>query len=467
MEDLAASEGHQGFALFHEMGMGKTCSACHFARIRYYRHGRVLRTLVLGPPIVVENWRREFLMHTSVGDLVVTLTGAGTKRVKRFDQALVKQREQIFVTNYEALLMPELYKRLQKWNPELIIADESHLCKNHSSKRSKLLQKLADKAAYKLLLTGTPITRSPMDIFSQFRILDGGETFGRNFNAFRNTYFYDENAGWSARETHFPKWVPDQKRLPELTRLMRLKSSIRRKEDCLSLPPLVRKQVFVELSGEQARLYKEMKKDFITFVRDKACVATLAITKALRLQQIVSGFVTVEGEEKREDIAIKENPRAVALRDLLSEITAHSKCLVWATFRDNYRTIRTVAEGLGLDFVEVHGGIPAKTKQEAVDRFNSDENCKVFIGNPGSGGIGINLVSASYSIFYSRNFSLEQDLQAEARNYRPGSERHAKITRIDLIAPGTIDEHIFKSLQAKQDISDKVLFSIADELEAE
>jgi SNF2 family DNA or RNA helicase len=86
----------------------------------------------------------------------------------------------------------------------------------------------------------------------------------------------------------------------------------------------------------------------------------------------------------------------------------------------------------------------------------------VLIGHPGSGGIGVNLTASSVSIFYSRGFSLEHDIQAEARNYRGGSERHDKITRIDLVAPGTIDEEVVRKLHAKQTISDVILKGMLD-----
>jgi SNF2 family DNA or RNA helicase len=81
----------------------------------------------------------------------------------------------------------------------------------------------------------------------------------------------------------------------------------------------------------------------------------------------------------------------------------------------------------------------------------------VLIGHPGSGGIGLNLIEASYMIYYSRSFSLEHDIQSEARCYRGGSERHQSITRIDLVTPGTIDELVMKSLATKQELSDKIL----------
>lgn len=464
LEAIQRASGKNEFAFFFEMGAGKTSTTINSLRYKYMKSDRVLRTLVLCPPIVIENWKREFKAHSKVGDKVVCLSGPGVKRAQ-----LIKKHGRvptIFVTNYEALLMKEVYPLLMDYAPECLVVDESHKCKDLSAKRTKAVVKLADQAKYRFILSGTPILNSPMDIFAQFRILDLGETFGKNFFVFRANYFVDKNAAMP-RDRYFPNWMVRPGALEEINKKISLKSMRILKSECLDLPPLVRETVYVELSSEQARLYKQMKQDFITYINDKACVAQLAITKALRLMQIISGFVVVEGGASgndRTEVKIKDNPRAAALKELLGEIIPHSKCLVWAVFKEDYATIRQVLADLSTNYVEVHGEITQKTKLENVDKFNTDPDCRVLLGHPGSGGIGINLVAASYSIFYSRTFSLEQDLQAEARNHRGGSEIHPKITRIDLVAQDTMDELILKRLASKIEISDKVLKDIATEL---
>ncbi len=450
------------------MGTGKTCAAIQILRQWYARNKRVLRTVVLGPPIVVQNWKREIEAFSKVGPYVHCLEGPGKKRaadVAALGAVNGRQSPAIFVTNYESLLMQAVYDELVAWQPEAIVFDESHKLKNPSAKRTKQAIRLADLAKYRLILTGTPILNTPMDIFAQFRVLDGGETFGKNYFVFRAQYFHDKNA-MMPKDKHFPNWQPRPGALDELNAKIKPASMVVKKADCLDLPPLVRQEIPVELSKTQATLYNAMKKDFIAYVNDKACVANLAITKALRLQQIVSGFVTLEGAdgEERTNVAIKDNPRAQALREVLADVAPYHKVLVWAVFRQNYAAIRDVCDELQLPYVEVHGDIPAKAKQEAVDRFNNDPAVRVFIGHPASSGIGINLVAASYAVFYSRGFSLEYDLQAEARNYRGGSEQHEKITRIDLIATGTIDELVSKKLASKQEISDKILLDLAAQL---
>lgn len=444
------------FALFMDMGVGKSGTTINILRHKFLYHKRILRTLILCPPIVLENWRSEFKKHSKIDSKkIVLLQGSGQKRLKTFLEH--KDEQVIFVANYESLLMGKLYEAFLQWAPEVLVFDESHKCKNHQAKRTKLATRLSDLAAYKYILSGTPILNSPMDIFSQFRILDGGASFEKNFFHFRAKYFYDKNAGFRQKQSYFPDWQIRPNFLEEINSKIFAKGMRVTKEECLDLPPLVRQEIAVEMSSDQAKLYESMKKDFVAYIGDVACVATMALTKALRLMQITSGYVKLE--DGRE--AHLPTPKAAALKELLEELTPNHKVLVWAVFRENYAQIREICTELNVGFVEVHGDISPSQKFRNVDSFNTDAHIRVFIGHPGSGGIGINLVSASYSIFYSRTFSLEQDLQAEARNHRGGSEIHEKVTRIDLVCKGTIDELVVKKLASKEEISEKVLREIS------
>ena len=126
-------------------------------------------------------------------------------------------------------------------------------------------------------------------------------------------------------------------------------------------------------------------------------------------------------------------------------------------FKENYKHIAKACNDLDLKYVEVTGETSSKDKVKAVDSFNTDANVRVYISNPQASGLGINLVSSSYSIYYNRNFSLEADIQSEARNYRAGSEIHEKITRVDILCKDSLDEVILTSLKEKSDISTKIL----------
>lgn len=456
------ARGKSGFALFFSMGTGKTATTINIVRELYKKEKRLLKTLILCPPIVVNNWKREFGIHSKIkAQDIVCLTGSGKKRL----EALLKiEGGNIVITNYEALLMKDVFLALKKWSPEILVCDEVHRLKNPSAKRTKLAKDLSDIARYKYILTGTPILNTPMDLFSQYRILDGGKTFGKNFYAFRATYFFDKNA-YMPRHIHFPNWEIKPNAIAEIKEKLEETSMAIKKEECLTLPPLVRKTIYVELGKEQRAAYESMKRDFIAYVGSEACAANLAITKALRMQQILSGHMPVGDGGDMKLIRFKENPRLEATKELIQEITAHSKLLIWGIFKEDFKQLGGLCAELKIGYVEIHGDISYNKKIEAVEKFDTDENIRVLFGHPASGGIGISLIRASYTLFYSRGFSFEQAEQATSRNHRSGSEIHSKITQIDLVAEGTIDELILKRLDQKQAIGESLLRDIAKELQ--
>lgn len=459
LEAINKAKDKNDYGLFFEMGTGKTATAINISRQKFAQHKQILKTLIVCPPIVIENWKREWGVWSKVpSERVITLRGSQTDRLKTF--AKTNSSANIYITNYEALLMKNLYEEFSKYKFELIIWDELHKLKDMKSKRTKAAIKLADDTVYRLGLTGTPVLNSPMDLFAQFRVLDKGRIFGKNFFVFRAKYFIDKNAGMPQGK-YFPDWRPRTSTFDEMNKLVYTSAMRVKKADCLDLPPLIKKTIFVEMTPEMRKHYLEMKKSFITYVNTKASVADLAITKALRLQQIVTGFMKMDDDTI---VRLKENPRKEALRELLKDLTPDHKVIVWAVFKENYKDIREVCDDEKIKYVEVHGDIGDKDKYANVDLFNTDDSVRVLLGHPGSGGIGINLVSSDVSIFYSRNFSLEQDLQAEARNYRGGSERHAKVTRIDLVTPETIDEQVLEKLSQKISIGEKILRELVNEI---
>jgi SNF2 family DNA or RNA helicase len=443
---------HDSYAIFAEMGVGKTCISIQILRRRYTEKKRLMRTLVLAPPVVVPSWGREFLAFSKVGHRAHQIRGSGKERVELLKQHA--DEDCILITNFESLLMPGVFQALKKWKPEILVVDESHKLKSVNAKRTKLAIEISDLARYKLILTGTPILNSAMDIWSQFRILDGGDTFDLNFYAFRAKYFYDKNAGMPSQK-HFPDWKPRPGIDAEFNRMIYRKATRVLKSECLDLPPLVRQRIEVELSPEQARMYKDMRDDFVAYLGDKACVATIALTKGLRLQQIISGFWIDEDEEQAH--AFSKNPRLEALKELLGSIASTAKVIVWASFRHNYADLSRVGTELGLPTVSLFGGMTDKARQEGIDSFQTDDKVRVMIANPAAGGVGVTLTAASYMIYYSRSFSLEHDLQSEARCHRGGSEIHDKITRIDIVAPETIDEVILGALERKENLASSIL----------
>lgn len=462
-EALRRAAGKKSYALFFEQGCGKTATAIHMYRQKCEEAGRQLRSFVFCPPIVVSNWLNEiprYMVGAEKGT-AVALVGSGVERETTVRFALQGRiNPSIFVTNYEALQMKKLVSLITEWKPDMLILDESHKVKDPSSKRTKVLTELAKDIPYKILMSGTPFPNSLFDVFAQYRILDGGETFGENFFRFRDEFFVNLNAN-ASRRISYPNWQPKKGAEEEIQKRIAPSAMRVTKLECLTLPPLVRQYVDVVLSGEQRKVYEQFQRTGVARIDDsKVASADLAITKALRLQQVASGFLQLDDGTTHKFVP---NVRATVLSELIESLPLRSKFIIWAVYRENYEDIRRVLRNHGLQYVELTGETPSGLRSELAEKFRRDDNVRALIGNPVAAGIGINLVEAEYAIFYSRSFSLEADLQAEARNHRGGSEIHKSVTRIDLVAPGTVDEVVLEALKNKQDVQSAVLESLNKE----
>lgn len=222
----------------------------------------------------------------------------------------------------------------------------------------------------------------------------------------------------------------------------------------MDLPPLVQAPVYLDMSPMQRKHYGEMKHHLITYLESEACVAQLALTKSLRLLQIASGYVkTTDGTE----ISLADNPKAKATEQLLEDLAPAHKVIIWAVFKENYRTLRAICQRMGLPYREIHGEITPKNKKIAEDDFQRDPKVRVLIGHPRAGGIGINLTASSQTIRYSSDHNLEDYIQSRDRNHRGGSEIHTSITQRNLVMKGTIEEKVIECLDAKKEIGVNLL----------
>jgi SNF2 family DNA or RNA helicase len=267
----------------------------------------------------------------------------------------------------------------------------------------------------------------------------------QNFYAFRAKYCYDRNARMP-KACYFPDWVVKPGSDNELAALCDAVSHRVTKAEALTLPPLVRQQFYVSLTPAQAKHYKSLEKDFLTYCQDESCVTTTAITKLLRLQQVCAGLLPLTSNDTLQHIGTE---KLAVLRDLLSDLTPHHKVIVWTHWKPTYEEIARICEELGCGFTSLTGETPMREREEHIKAFNEDAGVRVLIGNQGAGGIGVNLQAASYMIYYSKTYNLEHDIQSEARAHRAGSEIHQKITRIDLVTKDTIEEVIEEALCKK------------------
>lgn len=449
--------------LFFEMGTGKTGTAILVHRNWSKRAGRVLRNLVLCPSVVIHNWKDEYGMFSHIEqDKIHPLTGTGKARAAYMYNKVIPQLDgNVVILNYEALLNPELFKALERWNPEMITFDEVHLLKNSKSKRSKLSIRLAESSIKRLGLTGTPILKNSKDMFGIFRAVDCGATFGVSEFVFQSKFLVDKNA--HIPQLTFPSWIDNPNTYKELQTKIYSKSLRKLKEECLDLPELIRDQRFIEMSSVQKKAYEDLKRDFLTFVQDRraagepeSVTASLATTKAIRMLQILTGVVLTDDGNLHE---FPENPRLDAVQELLEEIvlSGENKCILWCSYKANYTQLAKLCDKLNIKYVMITGEQNTEEKRQSELTFQNDPTVPVVIANRRAGGIGVNLTAAKYSIVYSRNFSLDEELQSEARNHRGGSQIHDKILKIDLICKGTIEEKQIESLRNKKQISREIL----------
>jgi SNF2 family DNA or RNA helicase len=444
-----------------DMGTGKTGGAILNTRMRFLQAGNMLRVLIVTPPVTVMNWGDEFQLFSRIPrHRIHPLNQKSTKKKAEciYNDVIPQHDGAVVILNYEALLSEDLFKAIETWCPEIIIYDEIHYLKNPKSKRSKLCQRLSNIAMYRIGLTGTPILNNVMDIYGIFRTLDNGKTFGTNEYVFQSKYLMDMNASWKGRNNYFPKWVNNPKTYQELNEKI-YRTAIRKlKSECLDLPELIKITRMCGMSTEQKKAYEEMTRDFLTFVDThegkESVTANLAVTKAMKLLQIASGFVNTD---EKNVIEFKSVPKLDLMTELVEEINTQHKIIIWCSFIHNYRMIGRKLTELGIKHVFLTGEQDIREKQEAVDAFNKDPTVRVIVANRAAGGTGVNLTAASYSIVYSRNFSLAEELQSEARNYRGGSEIHESIVKIDLCTEGTVEEGALQALQNKHQVSTDVI----------
>lgn len=453
---IERAKHRSSFAFFFDIGTGKTLAAIETIRYIYNLNQRIKRTLIFSPLSVCAQWKQEFLKFSKIPpDQIQVLTMEGKKRVKLLEST----GGPIICTNYEATTIPDFYDALLRWKPEILIYDELHWCKDSTTQRSKKLLPFSEGSEYRYGLTGTPILQSPMDLFGQYRLLDLGQEFGTSYFRFRKLYCMDRNAGMP-KHRYFPKWEVKPEAIPVFAKILAETSAQANKSECLDLPPLLKIEVPIEMSPEQTKLYDTMKRDFIVEFKGEIATAEFAMTKSLRLQQILCGFVS-SGEEDSSPRWVEDNTRLRALEELLESLSG-KKVIIWTVFQPTYKVIGKLCEKLGRSYAFLTGEQSPKQKQESIDTFTKGD-VETIISNPAAGGTGINLTEASYSIYFARTYSLAHYLQSEGRNYRGGSLE--KVTHYHLVTKDSLDEAVLDALQNKKNVGDTIIAYAKAEIE--
>jgi len=444
------------FAYFMEMGTGKSKVLIDNISM-LYDNGKINGVLIVAPKGVVKNWYEGEIPTHLVDHIdykcVLWQSLINAKQQKKLDTLFEAGEDlHILVMNVESLSTKKGVAFAEKFlnsHRAMVAIDESTTIKNPEAKRTKNIVTLGKLATYRRILTGSPVTKSPLDLYKQCEFLED-ELLGFNsYYAFRTRYAVMRTANFSGRSVQI---VVGYRNLDELSEKLKAFSYRVLKDECLDLPKKTFMKREVLLTPEQTKAYLQMQKLAHAQMNGKLMSTATVLTQLMRLQQITCGHFTAD------DGTIQEMPnnRIGELLDLLYEI--EGKVVIWAQFQ---RDVNNIMAALHNEFgegcyVDYYGLTPQEERQENIKKFQDpDSGVRFFVGTTQTGGYGITLTAASNMIYYSNGYDLEKRQQSEARIDRIGQKK--PMTYIDIVCENTVDTRIVKALRKKVDIATQIM----------
>ena len=452
---LEKSWNKEIYAYFMEMGTGKTKVLIDNLAMLYDK-GKVDGALIIAPKGVIGTWHKQELpqhMPDHIENVSVLWQANITKEQSRKLGNLFKTTDElhILIMNVEALSTAkgsDFAKKFLLSHKTLLAIDESTTIKNPKAKRTRNIIEISRRAQYRRILTGSPVTKNPLDLYSQCEFLSPWLLNFQSYYAFRNRYA-------EMKTLHIPgrsiQVVSGFKNLNELSEKVKGFSYRVLKEDCLDLPDKIYMKRTITLTPEQKKVYDQMKKEALAVLNGKSVTTVTALTQLMRLQQITCGHFSADDGT----IQTIKNNRTLELMDVLEEI--EGKAIIWAHFQHDIKTVIKAIEkeyGPG-SVVDYYGLTPQDQRDGNRKKFQENDKCRFLVGTPQTGGYGITLTAANTVIYYSNGYDLEKRLQSEDRAHRIGQKK--AVTYVDINAEKTVDEKIVKSLRKKINIASEVL----------
>lgn len=463
------SKDMEVFAILFEQGAGKSKVIVDTAAY-LYGLGRIEALVVVAPNGVHKKWLREDFPFSfpDYCEFRGAAYEAGSKKALQACENLYRQGSELRVlcVNVEAFSHKsgvEFLKRFLQTFDCMLVVDESSRIKNPDAVRTKNLCKLGDLAKYKRILTGTPVTNSPFDYYSQFMFLDR-DIFGCSFFTFKAEYaemlsaddrlmqaIMRKSGARFAPQVVAKDFITGKPMYRNLDKLKEIISPfsmrVTKDEANLHLPPKIYQKRYCKLAKDQRALYDALVEDQKAEFGDSTLTVLHKMTLTLRRQQITSGFFPTDDRtvkqlfEKPED-----NPRIQCLLDTIEDLDG--PIIIWCRFQEE---IRQICKVLGDQAVAYYGEVDGKTRQENMEAFKRGEK-RFFVGNAVVGGIGLNLTISAAVIYYSNTFSYEDRKQSEDRVHRIGQEKDS-VLYVDIQAEETVDEEIVSALLSKEDLA--------------
>ena len=439
------------WAYFMEMGTGKTKVTIDNLGYLSFK-GLVDAALIIAPKSVYSIWETE--IHTHMPDAIkYEIYKWNIDKPKNYEKLNKSKYLRIFLINVEALStkrgVDACKDYLVKNKLNFVVLDESTTIKNKSAKRTKNILGLRQLSNKRRILTGSPITKSPLDLFTQCQFLSPELLGFGSYLAFRNRYaeMTDIPVG-SGRYISVPKYY---KRLEELEFKLKQFATRVRKDQCLDLKPKIRQKRYIELEGESKKIYERLRTSALAIVEDSTISFSNKLTEIIKLHQVCNGF-TKDDEGKM--INLHES-KLKALEEIIEE--TDGKIIIWANYLWNIHQINHFLKvRYGEEStVSIFGEVNVEDRKKAVERIQTDEKTRFMVGNPTTGGFGLTLTACNTVIYFSNNYNLEVRKQSEDRAHRIGQK--GSVLYIDIVARNTLDEAIMKSLVNKGQIAAKTL----------
>jgi len=445
--------GFHGLLL--EMSLGKTKVSLNVAEV-LKKYNILDRLLIIAPKAIVSVWKEEIPKNSYLEAEPVVWENKQTYKQQQLISGL-------FINNFPVLIVRlELFQKknedLKKFlkayfeKPTVVILDESSKIKNVTTQRTPRLIEYTKDASYKTILTGTPWTESPLDIFSQMEFLQTGFWYKYNgdwtpsilkkhWYIFRNRYGIMKEIHVAEGRTF--KTMVGTRRTEEIARKIQPHVTQQKKEDWLDLPEKIFQTLHVEMSPTEAKAYKTLKEKLILEHGDEILTVQNQVTLLTRLRQLSGGFYPETGE------SIDKLPSGIEL--LMEDVSEYpGKVVIAAAYVAEIQGIvKALTKEYGEDQVcTYYGG--TKDRDNELIRFK--ENARFLVLNPQSGAFGLNLQHASLMYLYSRPYSYEQNAQLLDRIHRPGQKNNCIYK--DIVHLHTVQEKVIKAFELKKDVVD-------------
>lgn len=350
---------------------------------------------------------------------------------------------------------------IQRFNPDLVVVDESHKIKSANGNASRLLARVAKFAQRRVILTGTVMPHSPLDVFGQWRFLDP-YAFGLpdRDGTLRQATYGNFKARFAVMGGYMGKEVTGFRNLDDMQAIMARNAIVARKDEALDLPPTMDVTVPVDLSPAERKAYAEMKSNLAAQLQSGA-FATVPnmLTQMLRLRQITSGYLPDDAG----NLHVVGRSKAQVIRSIVHDtLVGEKRIVIFVLFSHEIQMLTTMLAEKGTELMVITGATPTDERMAMRHRFGSDDPARiVMIAQIKTMSLAVNeLVTANHAIFGSLSQQRDDLIQARDRLNRIGQKR--PVTFWYALAPGTVDTVIMEAHDNRTSLEDAMLKHIRE-----